>query len=100
MPARLPSPARGSRRRGSRISALDDLDEPPPVARPQPRPAARAAAPMPALRSPRAARSGSTLSLQLEIEGLSGELRRALEALLGKVIELPPLRIRVKTDDL
>jgi serine/threonine protein kinase len=85
---------------GNPNSMLDDLDEPrpaTPAARPQPRPAARAAAPAAA---PARQSGQSALSLQLEIEGLSGELRRALEGLLGKVIELPPLRIRVKTDDL
>ncbi len=99
---RIPTPAKPGPRLappGSPEWALDDASEPPPVARPQPRPAARPAAPMPA-RPPAAAAKRSTLSLQLEIEGLSGELQRAVEALLGKVIELPPLRIRVKTDDL
>jgi predicted component of type VI protein secretion system len=85
--------------------SLDDVPETPPVARPQARPqpqarpAPRAAAPAPA--PPVAAPAKrSVVSLQLEIEGLSGELRRVVEALLGKVIELPPLRIRVKPDDL
>ena len=78
--------------------ALDDVAEPPPVARPQPRPAARAATPVPAPRV--AAPAKRAVALQLEIEGLTGELRRVVEALLGKVIELPPLRIRVKQDDL
>jgi predicted component of type VI protein secretion system len=89
---RLPPPAAVN-------SLLDDLEEPRPAARPQPRPAARAATPVPAAPAAAPAKRNA-LSLQLEIEGLSGELRRALEALLGKVIELPPLRIRVKTDDL
>ena len=40
------------------------------------------------------------LSLTLEIDGLSGELRRAVEALLGKVIELPSLRVKIKGRDL
>lgn len=39
------------------------------------------------------------LSLHLEIEGLEGELRDKLELLLGKTLELPALRIRVKGDD-
>ena len=78
--------------------ALDDVDEVPPVAKPQARPAPRAAAPAPA--RPAAAPARQTVSLQLEIEGLSGEVRSAVEALLGKVIELPPLRIRVKPEDL
>jgi predicted component of type VI protein secretion system len=84
---------------GAPNSLLDDLEESRPAARPQPRPAARAATPMPAPAVAAPARRG-TLSLQLEIEGLSSELRGALEALLGKVIELPALRIRVKADDL
>ncbi len=36
----------------------------------------------------------------LEIDGLSGELQRAVEALIGKVIELPKLRVRIKGRDL
>jgi predicted component of type VI protein secretion system len=40
------------------------------------------------------------LSLTLEIDGLGGELRSALESLTGKLIELPPLRLRIKGDDL
>lgn len=81
--------------------ALDDVAEPRPAARPapQPRPAARAATPAPRPAPAQAAPAKKTLALQLEIEGLSGELRGLLEALLGKVIELPPLRIRVKGDD-
>ena len=40
------------------------------------------------------------IALTLEIDGLSGELRRAVEALLGKVIELPSLRVKIKGRDL
>jgi predicted component of type VI protein secretion system len=40
------------------------------------------------------------LEVTLEIDGLSGELRRAVEALVGKVIELPKLRVRIKGRDL
>jgi hypothetical protein len=43
---------------------------------------------------------GGPLTLQLEIDGLSGDLRRHLESLLGKTLELPALRIRVKGRDL
>ena len=39
------------------------------------------------------------LSLHLELEGLTPDLRRSLEALLGKQIELPALRIKIKDDD-
>jgi hypothetical protein len=39
------------------------------------------------------------LSLHLELEGLTPDLRRSLEALLGKEIELPALRIKLKGDD-
>lgn len=46
------------------------------------------------------AKEPATLSLQLEILGLKGELRQALLGLLGKVIELPAMKIRIKTDDL
>ncbi len=45
-------------------------------------------------------KTAPTLSLQLEIEGLSGELRSVVGSLLGKVVSLPPLRIRIKGDDL
>ena len=41
-----------------------------------------------------------TVSLHLEIQGLTGPQRASVEALLGKVIELPKLRIRIKPDDL
>jgi hypothetical protein len=41
-----------------------------------------------------------TVSLHLEIKGLTGPQRASVEALLGKVIELPKLRIRIKPDDL
>jgi hypothetical protein len=41
-----------------------------------------------------------TISLHLEIQGLTGPQRASVEALLGKVIELPKLRIRIKSDDL
>ena len=40
------------------------------------------------------------LAVTLEIDGLSGELRRVVEALIGKVIELPKLRVRIKGRDL
>jgi hypothetical protein len=39
------------------------------------------------------------LSLHLELEGLTPDLRRSLEAFLGKEIELPALRIKIKEDD-
>jgi predicted component of type VI protein secretion system len=42
----------------------------------------------------------TAVSLNLEIEGLTGDLRTAVQSLLGKVIELPPLRIRLKGLDL
>jgi hypothetical protein len=47
-----------------------------------------------------AAEEPATLSLQLEILGLKGELRQALLGLMGKVIELPAMKIRIKSDDL
>jgi predicted component of type VI protein secretion system len=40
------------------------------------------------------------LAISLEIDGLSGDLRRAVEALLGKTIELPSLRVKIKGRDL
>ena len=45
------------------------------------------------------AEAGSArLSLQLELEGLSPDLHRLLQALIGKDVELPPLRIRIKSE--
>jgi pSer/pThr/pTyr-binding forkhead associated (FHA) protein len=44
--------------------------------------------------------ASDTLSLHLEIQGLTGAQRASVEALLGKVIELPKMRIRIKADDL
>lgn len=50
--------------------------------------------------APAKPKSGAApLSLTLEIDGLSGELRRAVETLLGKVIELPSLRVKIKGRD-
>ena len=43
--------------------------------------------------------TGST-SVTVEIEGLEGDLRRIVEGLSGKTLELPKLRVRIKTDDL
>ena len=39
------------------------------------------------------------LSLHLELEGLTPDLQRNLEALLGKEVELPALRIKIKGGD-
>jgi pSer/pThr/pTyr-binding forkhead associated (FHA) protein len=46
------------------------------------------------------ASDGGTLSLHLELEGLSPDLAQQLQALFGKVIELPAMRIRIKGDDI
>ncbi len=40
------------------------------------------------------------VSLHVELEGLSPELRRIVESLVGKTVALPSLRIRIKADDL
>jgi hypothetical protein len=45
-------------------------------------------------------KAAGTLSLSLEIQGLTGAQRAAVQGLIGKVIELPKLRIRLKGDDL
>ena len=45
---------------------------------------------------PSASAAEGTLSLHLELQGLTPDLRRVLEALLGKVIELPAMRVRIK----
>jgi len=47
----------------------------------------------------RKASATGTVSLQLEIEGLTPDLARTVEALFGKTIELPNLRLRIKSDD-
>jgi hypothetical protein len=44
--------------------------------------------------------TAQTLSLHLEIDGLTDELRTVFGSLLGKDLSLPPLRIRIKADDL
>ena len=44
--------------------------------------------------------AGETLSLHLEIDGLPPELRSVVEAFVGKVIEMPSFRVRVKDGDL
>jgi predicted component of type VI protein secretion system len=87
---------------------LDDLDLPPKAAAakpPAPKTAPAQAAPA---KKPAAAawsldedsgKSGS-VALTLEIEGLTPALRAEVAALLGKVIELPRLRIKVKGRDL
>jgi predicted component of type VI protein secretion system len=91
-PAARPAPAAARPApAASKEWMLDDIAEPAP--QPRARPAERAPAPAAA-----PARRG--LALQLEIEGLSGDLERSVAALFGKLIELPPLRIRVKGDDL
>jgi len=80
---------------------LDDLDisdvSPPPAAPPAPRAQAR-----PETRKAPAAApgAGATVSLSLEIEGLTAELRQALVGLLGKSIALPALKVRIKAGDL
>jgi hypothetical protein len=99
-----------------------DLDEDLVLEEPAParaaKPAARPAAPAPARKAPAPAPVRKTsddvwelddaapapasgkVTLALEIDGLSGELRRAVEALVGKVIELPSLRVKIKGRDL
>ena len=96
---------------------LDDLDMPvnapaakaAPAARPAPAAKPQAAKPAPAKQPAAAAwsleedagKSGSAgVSVTLEIEGLTPALRAEVTALLGKVIELPRLRIKVKGGDL
>lgn len=56
--------------------------------------------PAPAPSPPAGPSAGGSFSVHLEIEGLSPEQRRFLETLLGKVVQLPALRVRIKGDDL
>jgi predicted component of type VI protein secretion system len=98
---------------------LDDLDvpgeAPPQAAQPVPPPAAEPSPPpakaepdvweledvaAPDVAESPVAKAPATLSLQLEIQGLEGELRQVLQGLMGKIIELPALKIRIKNDDL
>jgi hypothetical protein len=44
--------------------------------------------------------AAGALSLHLELEGLTPELAGQLQALFGKVIALPAMRIRIKGDDI
>jgi predicted component of type VI protein secretion system len=69
-PAAAPAEAVASRR-GPDFFELDDVNQPP-----------------------------SAVSLHLEIQGLEGDLRRMVQALAGKVIQLPSLKIRVVEDEL
>ena len=87
---------------------------PKPTAKPAPRPApapaqAPARKPAPPARQEvwdldeapqRPKPAAGPLAITLEIDGLTGELRSAVEALLGKVIELPSLRVKIKGRDL
>lgn len=43
--------------------------------------------------------NAGSLALRVEIEGISPELSQTLTALLGKTIELPPLRLRLTAGD-
>jgi predicted component of type VI protein secretion system len=99
--------------------AFGDAKTQAPVAKPPARPAAappRPAAPeRPAPPERRAKKSdvweldeasvepaaaSGPIAVTLEIDGLSGDLRRAVAALVGKVIDLPKLRVRIKGGDL
>jgi hypothetical protein len=42
--------------------------------------------------------AAGTVSLTLELEGLTPELSQTVQALIGKVIELPSLRVRIKSE--
>jgi predicted component of type VI protein secretion system len=73
-----------------------------PAARPAPAPARQPASDVWELDDGSEAAKPATgpIAVTLEIDGLSGELRRAVEALVGKVIELPRLRVKIKGRDL
>lgn len=91
---------------GGAGDGLDDLDldtVAPTPAKTEPRP--RATAPVVEtqvwdLEGEGAGSGDGRLSLSLEIEGLTPDLRAALEKLAGKMIGLPQLRIRIKGEDL
>ena len=64
-------------------------------------PARAAARPAPAAWSlDDGAPEAGTLSFTVELEGLSAEQRQVVQGLLGKVLVLPQLRLRLKSDDL
>ena len=79
---------------------LEDEDIAPSAAAPAPPRAAPTATTRPSATKPPTASDPRRLSLTLEIEGAEGELRRLLEGLAGKVLEVPKLRVRIKSDDL
>lgn len=54
----------------------------------------------PASPKPAAPEGRRRIALTLEIEGAEGELAQMLRALAGKVLEVPKLRVRVKSEDL
>jgi hypothetical protein len=72
----------------------------PTPARPAPAPARSAKSDVWELDEASAKPASGPLTVTLEIDGLSGDLRRTVEALIGKVIELPKLRVRIKGRDL
>ncbi len=80
----------------------DDDDDEEPVEEPvaEPIAATEPPAPPPIPTAGEAREAGESFTLNLEIEGLSAELRTTLASLLGKVIELPSMRIRLKDEDL
>jgi predicted component of type VI protein secretion system len=77
-------------------AAADDAADPDPVWELEDE---AADSPQPVSASP-PAKAGRRLALTLEIEGAEGELARILEGLVGKVLEVPRLRVRVKSEDL
>jgi predicted component of type VI protein secretion system len=91
-PSRTPAPASDTDSDPDPVWELDDADvsvaAPEPVAAPPPptKPVARA--------------KRRRIALTLEIEGAEGELASMLRDLTGKVLELPRLRVRVKSEDL
>jgi predicted component of type VI protein secretion system len=74
--------------------------KPAPRSAPAPAPARSAKSDVWELDEAPAKQDTGTIALALEIDGLSGELRRAVEALIGKMIELPKMRVRIKGRDL
>jgi len=48
--------------------------------------------------APQPSAVGGTVSLQLEIEGLTPDLQQLLQSFAGKVIELPSMRVRIKSE--
>jgi predicted component of type VI protein secretion system len=86
------APASGTEPEPDPVWELDEADVSPAERAPV------ATSPPPPKTAPRAKRR--RIALTLEIEGAEGELAAILRSLAGKVLEVPRLRVKVKSEDL